>query len=88
MYRVTLICMGLTELEGSSAVSEVLEEFFHRPWHTDTTCEWTEGILRFSATNDFDKSGLALLDEYGDAIHACINYSGDIHLEVESVRDV
>ena len=88
MFRVTLICTGLTESEGSAAVSDILEEFSHRPWQTDLACEWKEGKLRFSATNDFDKDGMAMLDEYSDAIHACINYAGTIHLEVESVRDV
>ena len=85
MYRVTLTCSGLTDAEGGGGVFDILEEFSHRPWHTDATCEWKEGILRFSATNDFDKNGLALLDEYSDAIHACINYLGKIHLDVESV---
>ncbi|MES2366628.1 MAG: hypothetical protein V4563_12165 [Pseudomonadota bacterium] len=88
MYRITVICTGLTEAEGNGSVSDILEEFTHRPWHTNTVCEWKEGVLRFSATNDFDKNGLALLDEYSDAIHACIRYSGSIHIDVESVNVV
>lgn len=88
MYRVTLACSGLSNAEGSGAVADILEEFTHRQWHTDAACEWKDGILRFSATNDFDKDGSALLDEYSDAIHACINYSGTIHVEIESVRTV
>ncbi|WP_234086317.1 hypothetical protein [Azonexus sp. R2A61] len=78
----------MTETEGRGAISDLLEEFSHRPWHTDAAFKWKEGTLRFLATNDFDKNGMALLDEYGDAINACINYSGNIHLEVEPVRDV
>ncbi|MBW8470907.1 MAG: hypothetical protein K0M67_21765 [Thiobacillus sp.] len=78
----------MTESEGGGASLDILEEFSHRPWHTGAACEWKDGVLRFSAANDFDKNGMALLDEFGDAIHACINYSGNIHLEVESVRDV
>jgi len=88
MYRITLICSGLSDAEGRSSMPDILEEFTHRQWHTDANCEWKEGILRFSATNDFDKAGLALLDEFGDAINACINYSGDIHFAVESVKNL
>ena len=88
MYRVTLTCSGLTDQEGSNAVAAILEEFKHRPWHSDPKCEWTAGLLRFSATNDYDNDGAALLDEFGDAIHACINYQGGISLTVESVADV
>ncbi len=44
--------------------------------------------LRLSAQNEVDHDGLALLDEFGDAVNAYINYSGNIHLEVECVVDV
>ena len=67
------------------AVGCVREEFTHRPWHRAVDCKWTAGVLRLSATNDYDKDGQALLDEFGDVIHACINYSQEIHLLVESV---
>jgi hypothetical protein len=88
MYRVTLTCSGLSEAEGTAAVADILEEFSHRPWHGDATCEWKDRLLRLSATNDFDEDGTALLDEFGDAIHACVNYTGEISLEVESVANV
>src|SRR5947207_11096768 len=35
MYRVTLSCSGLTETEGAAAVEDIIEEFTHRPWHTN-----------------------------------------------------
>jgi hypothetical protein len=85
MYRVTLTCSGLSEVEGCGSVADILEEFTHREWHTNTHCEWKQGVLWFSATNDFDKDGLALLDEFGDAVQACINNFEQIHIEVESV---
>jgi hypothetical protein len=86
MYRVTVICSGPNDIEGSSSVSDILEEFTYRLWNMDTNCEWKDGILYFSATNDFDKDRLALLDEFGDAISACINYSGNIQLAIEAVK--
>lgn len=88
MYRVTLVCDGLTESEGAAAVPDILEEFSHRPWQSDPVCEWKDGVLRLSATNDVDENGLALLDEFGDAIQACINYSGRISLTIESIARI
>jgi hypothetical protein len=75
MFRVTLICTGLTESEGSAAVSDILEEFPHRPWQTDLACEWKEGKLRFSATNDFDKDGMAMLDGCGQYFKLTLSIS-------------
>jgi hypothetical protein len=85
MYRATITCTGLTEEEACEAVKDMLLEFSERPWQKDVECEWQDGILRLSAQSDFDENGLALLDEFGDAVHAYINYGGEIHLEVESV---
>jgi len=88
VYRVTLVCSGLNEAEGAAAAADILEEFSHRPWQWDPRCEWKDGVLRMSATNDFDKDGNALLDEFSDAVHACVHYSGKISIRVESVTHV
>lgn len=85
MYRIVVACEGLAEAEGMRAVACVLEEFGHRPWHKEVACEYVAGALRLSAVNDYDKNGQALLDEFSDAIHACVSYSHEIHLSVESV---
>ena len=85
MYRVTVTCTGLTDVEAREVVEDMLAEFAERPWQEKVTCEWRDGVLRLSAQNDVDSDGLALLDEFGDAINAYVNYGGDIHLEVESV---
>ena len=84
-YRATVICKGLAEAEAGEAVADMLSEFAERPWQEKVTCEWRDGTLRLSAQNDADETGLALLDEFGDAINAYIRYSAEIHLEVESV---
>lgn len=86
MYRTTVICKGLTDQEAREAVSDMLAEFAERPWQENVSCEWADGILRLSASADYDNNGLALLDEFGDAINAYINFSGSIRLEVESVE--
>jgi hypothetical protein len=85
MHQVTVACKGLTDAEGREAVGCVHAEFMHRPCHTAVRCEWSAGVLRLSATNDYDVDGQALLDEFGDAIHACIDYAQEIHPLVESV---
>ena len=70
MYRVALSCAGLTEGEGSGAPKDILDEFAQRPWHTKVGCTFDGTLLRLTAENDFDATGEALLDEFGDAIHA------------------
>jgi hypothetical protein len=47
---------------------------------TERKCEWDGSQLILRADNDFDESGLALRDEFSDAISACIRdgFDGDI----------
>jgi hypothetical protein len=85
MFRIAVRCSGLSEAEGTAAVPDILEEFSHRPWHRDLECGWTSGMLTLTASNDFDSNGQALLDEFGDAILACIHCSGPIRVDVVSV---
>lgn len=85
MPRITVACVGLTELEGASAAPCVLDEFTHRPWQESVRCEWRGGVLRLTATNDFDVDGQALLDEFWDAVHACISAENSIRFHVEAV---
>lgn len=85
MLRIAVQCSGLSEAEGAAAVPGILEEFSHRPWHTDVECSWASGTLTLTASNDFDSNGQALLDEFGDAILACIHCSGPIRVDVVSV---
>jgi hypothetical protein len=44
-------------------------------------------VLRFSAESDSDPKGLALLDEFSDAVHAYVNWVGPIRFEVERVEE-
>jgi hypothetical protein len=71
-FRVELECEGLPESAGSQAAVDIAGEFTHCPWHHNVRCTWNGRALRLEAENDFDDQGLALLDEFSDAIVACI----------------
>ena len=88
MLRSTVTCTGLTDSETVEAVSDLLSEFAERPWQQDVRCEWREGVLRLSAQSAVDSNGMALLDEFQDAVVAYIKCEGDLHFEVESVVSI
>ena len=85
MYRIVLACDGIPAHEGLSGAREITEEFTHRPWHKNVKCEWDGSRLILQADNDFDSNGLALMDEFSDAISACIKDAGEGDIAVVSV---
>ncbi|MFG6443592.1 hypothetical protein, partial [Roseateles sp. LKC17W] len=85
MPTITVSCVGLTESEGPSAAIDVQDEFAHRPWQTKVHCRWESGVLRLTATNDFDTNGQALLDEFWDTVLACSSPVNPVHFDVEVV---
>jgi hypothetical protein len=88
MFKARVSCRGLLHDEGASAPRDILEEFSHRAWHANVRCEWDGASLWLEAENDYDSNGLALLDEFSDAVVACIKASGTISFAVESVQTV
>ena len=70
-YRIVLACDGIPADRGPEAAAIVAEEFTHRPWHENVECRWSDGSLPLSAENEYDPQGLALMDEFSDAISAC-----------------
>jgi len=86
MYRVVLHCDGIPIGSGLQAAIDITEEFTHRPWHRNVVCTWDGGrqILVLQADNDFDENGLALMDEFSDAISACIKDAGDGNIRLAS----
>jgi hypothetical protein len=88
MYRIVLVCKGVPKNVGASAAREVAEEFAHRPWHQNVTCAWDGSVLTLQAENDYDRNGHALMDEFSDAISACIAAGFDGDMEVLSVTTV
>jgi hypothetical protein len=85
MYRIVLICTGIPAHEGPLGARRITEEFSNSPWHKDVRCERDGARLILQADNDFDSNGLALMDEFSDAISACIKEVGDGSINVQSV---
>jgi hypothetical protein len=86
LYHAILTCDGLTDAEGANAPGDIVEEFDHRPWHLNVECRWDGRLLWLEADNDYDADGKALLDEFGDAVVACVNASGTIRFRIVSVE--
>ena len=84
-YHAILTCSGLTDIEGRSAPKEIEDEFQHRPWHQNVVARWDGTLLWLEADNDYDEDGRALLDEFWDAVIACVKVSGTIEFKIESV---
>lgn len=74
--------------EGASAPRDILEEFSHRPWHANVRCGWDGVALWLEAESEENVNGLALPDEFSDAVVACVKASGTISFAVESVEGV
>jgi hypothetical protein len=85
MYRIVLACSGVPADVGAVAARDIIEEFMRRPWHQNVRCDWDGSRLILQAENDFDSNGLALLDEFSDAISASIADSFDGGIDVVSV---
>lgn len=88
MFKARVSCRGLSRDEGAPAPEDILEEFVHRPWHKNVRSEWDGVSLWLEAENDYDADGMALLDEFSDAVVACVNAKGTISFAVEYVREV
>jgi len=88
MYRIVLVCEDVPKDAGEAAARDITEEFTHRPWHVNATCTWDGSRLVLRADNDFDSDGLALRDEFSDAISAYIGKGFDGDLEVLSVTEI
>jgi hypothetical protein len=85
MYRIVLACKGVPSDAGTVGAHDIVEEFTHRPWHENVTCIWDGSRLILQADNDFDSDGLALVDEFSNALSACIKNGFDGDIEVLSV---
>ena len=79
MHRV------LAAWTGGPAPASIIVEFAHRPWQQNVRWAWDGLLLRLAADNDYDATGLALLDEFSGAVVACINCAGTIEFKVEVV---
>ena len=87
MYRIVLACKGVPPHAGAAGARDISKEFTHRPWHANVTCVWDGSQLILQAENDFDSNGLALVDEFSDAISACIEGGFDGNIEILSIQE-
>jgi hypothetical protein len=87
MYRIVLACKGVPAHVGAVAARAVSEEFARRPRHENVTGEWDGSQLILQADNNFDSNGLALVDEFSDAVSACIKDGFDGDIEVLSIHE-
>ncbi len=87
-YRIVLACDGIPDEQALEAAVDVAEEFTHRPWHENVQCKLSDGALMLSAENDYDPQGLALMDEFSDAISACITANFGYGIRPVSVTDI
>jgi hypothetical protein len=80
MFRIVLECAaeGLSAEIGEQTAIDIAEEFAHRPWHTNVRCIWDRPCMRLEAQNDYDNQGLAMRDEFSDALAACVAMYGRV----------
>ncbi|HSU52972.1 MAG TPA: hypothetical protein VLT36_02800 [Candidatus Dormibacteraeota bacterium] len=77
MFHIVLECEFPKSAGLQQAALDITEEFLNRPWHANVQCTWNGRALRLEADNDYDDKGLALLDEFSDAITACVKDADD-----------
>lgn len=88
MFSIVVACEGVPPEAAPQAALEIVEEFKHRPWHQNVACVWDGRALVLNAVNDYDTNGLALLDEFSDALAACITELFDGKMYVVSATEV
>jgi len=87
-FHIVLACDGVPTDAGPLAAVNITGEFARRPWHQDVTCTWDGQSLILQAENNFDPEGLALMDEFSDAISACIHEGFDGGIRIVAVTEV
>jgi hypothetical protein len=72
MYRIIICATNLRLLNGNKIADKILEGFSHRPRHSNVQCYWEKlkKTLVLKLDNDFDRNGLATLEEFSDEISA------------------
>ena len=89
-YRIILRWDDVPAHLGQKAATEIEQGFSRRTWHHNVVCKWNgnNNTIIIEAENDFDKQGLALMDEFSDEISACVKDAGDGGIQVVSVTKV
>ena len=87
-YRIVIECSGVPPEAGAQGAADITSDFKERPWHRDAVCRWDGTRLMLTAENDFDPSGLALIDEFSDEISACIKGGFDGDCRIVSITEI
>jgi hypothetical protein len=85
MFQIILACYGVPEQMGIYEAIAVSDEFKRRPWHRNVSCTWEGNRLMLRAENDYDANGLALAEEFSDAISVSIAQPFNGEIKIESV---
>ena len=89
MYRVTLLCKGLSTEQGQEAAEDIAQEFKeHRDWHSNPQCSWDGNVLKLVTENNFDNNGQATLDEFGDCLAAYVTDYYNCNISIESIDEI
>jgi hypothetical protein len=89
MFKITVSCRGISEQSALAGLTDITDEFANRPWHQNISCRWENDCIILEAQNDFDAEGKALLDEFSDAVCACMPIEQmPISFSIESVHEV
>nr|WP_294525465.1 hypothetical protein [uncultured Rhodopila sp.] len=87
-YRIVMECSGVPPDAGATGANDIMEAFTRRPWHQNVRCTWDGVRLTLTAENDFDRKGLALMDEFSDEMSACISRGFNGDLRIVSITEV
>jgi len=88
IYRITLSCSGIPPEQAQVGAADIEKEFKHRPWQKNVSCTWDGKNILIAAENMADSDGLALMDEFSDAISACIDGQFDSEISVVCIEDL
>jgi len=88
MYRIIMACEGVPANSGAEAARDIAGEFTRRPGHKNVTCVWDGSKLILQAENDWDSDGLALIDEFSDAISAYLKGGFDGDIKILSISSI
>lgn len=79
----------MSEQAALAGITDIADEFDSRPWHRNVSCRWDKDRIVLEAESDYDSDGQALLDEFSDAICACLPIEqAPVKFAVESVREI
>jgi hypothetical protein len=77
--------VGVPNEEGSAAPPEILWDFQNRPLPTNPQCTWNGAEIVLVIENELDPEDLATFNDFREACHARIDFSGFIRCAIDSV---